>query len=159
VARGQEYLKRQDIGQNSPSFEGFNIGSWCEDLKTVFPELAVEHSATGFERFSKLYDRSLAAQHAGADISIEYRALCKDFETQCRRMFDVIGCQADIARLKPLIVQPENQKRSPIRATGLSVKAGDLVDRFGRKYARMRVRLEDRWRMRRRVLNSQSTAR
>jgi hypothetical protein len=145
VARGQEYLGREDIGQGSPAFEGFNVGSWCEDLKTVFPELAIEQSSTGFERFSKLYERSLAAHRAHADISIEYRALCKDFETQCGRIFDAVGCRAEIAPLKPLIIQPEAQKRPPIRP-GLSARIGDLIDRAGRKYARVRLRIEDNWR-------------
>jgi hypothetical protein len=147
VARGQDHLGREDIGQSSPAFEGFNIASWCEDLKRVFPELAMEQSSTGFERFSKLYDRSLAAHRAHADISIEYRALCNDFETQCRRMFDVVGCGADVAQLKPLIIQPEAQKRAPIRPAGLTARTADLVDRIGRKYAKIRLRVEDNWRL------------
>jgi len=143
VARGQEYAGREDIGQNSPDFEGFNIATWCEDLKSAFPELAVEHSKTGFERFSKLYDRSLEAHRANADISIEYRALCKDFETQCARMFEVVGCKTEVVRLKPLIIQPENQRRPVVQAAGFSAKVGYLIDRLGRKYAKVRVRQAD----------------
>jgi hypothetical protein len=143
VARGQEHWGRENIGQDSPHFEGFNIASWCEDLKSVFPELAAEHSQTGFDRFSKLYDRSLVAQQASADISVDYKALCKDFETQCQKMFDVVGCRTEVSRLKHLIVQPESQKRAPIRPNGLSAKAANLVDRLGRKYASVRVRMKE----------------
>ncbi|HEY1754535.1 MAG TPA: sulfotransferase [Bryobacteraceae bacterium] len=142
VARGQEHAGREDIGQNSPDFQGFNIAVWCEDLKPVFPELAADRSETGFERFSKLYDRSLEAHRANSDISIEYRALCKDFEATCGRMFDAVGCKADVASLKPLIIQPESQKRPAIQPAGFSATAGNLIDRMGRKYAKLRVRSE-----------------
>jgi hypothetical protein len=144
VARGQEALGREDIGQASPHFEGFNVASWCEDLKGVFPELAAERSETGFERFSKLYDRSLAAHREHSDVSIEFGALCKDFEPQCARMFEVAGCRADPARLKALVIQPEAQRRPAIRPSGPAEQAKNLIDRVGRKYAKARVRLEDR---------------
>jgi hypothetical protein len=146
VARVQEHLGREDVGQSNPNWEGFNVGSWCENLTAVFPELAVEHSKTGFERFSKLYDRSLAAHRAHSDLSMEYRPFCRDFDTWCHRMFDVAGCRTDPALLKHLVVPPENQRRHPARPHGMSVKAANLVDIFGRKYAKARVRLEDRWR-------------
>lgn len=146
VSRGQEGRKREDIGQDKPNFEGFNIASWCEDLKTVFPELAIERSATGFERFSKLYDRSLEAQLANSDASVEYRTLCKNFESECGRIFHTIGCGADIGRLKSLIIRPENQTRKPVKPSGLVSQANDLVDRLGRKYARARVRFANRGR-------------
>jgi hypothetical protein len=143
VARGQEHLGREDVGQYSAHFRGFNIADWGEDLKTAFPELAAEQSKTGFERFSKLYDRSLAAHRLHTDVSIEYRALCKDFEAQCSRVFEAVGCAADINQLKPLIVQPENQRRATARPSGFAGPAGNLVDRLGRKYAKLRVRFDD----------------
>ena len=146
VSRVQEHLGRDDVGQANPNWEGFNVGSWCEDLKTVFPELAAEHSRTGFERFSKLYERSLAAHHAHSHLSIEYRPFCRDFDAWCPRMFDVAGCTADPALFKHFIVQPENQRRHAIQPSGIGVNAANLVDRFGRKYAKARVRLEDHWR-------------
>jgi hypothetical protein len=149
VSRVQENLGREDIGQNSPDFEGFDIAAWCEDLKPVFPELDAEHSKTGFERFSKLYDRSLAAHRAAADISIEYSALCKEFENHCRRVFEVAGCKADAGRLKPLIVQPEDQRRPLVRPAGLAARAGNLMHQLGRKYAAIKVRQAERQRQKR----------
>jgi hypothetical protein len=149
VARVQEILGREDVGENRPDFEGFNFAAWCEDLKTVFPELAAEHSQTGFERFSKLYDRSLAAHRADANISIEYRSLCKEFETQCRRMFDVAGCKTDVGRLKPLIVPPEAQRRPVVRPTGLLAKASSLIEQLGRRYAARKVHETERQRQKR----------
>jgi hypothetical protein len=144
VARGQEALGREDIGQANPHFEGFNIASWCQDLQPVFPELAAAESATGFDRFSKLYDRSLAAHREHSDLSVEYRALCKDFEPWCAKMFEAAGCNADPALLKELVIQPEAQRRPAVRPTGPAEKARNLIDRAGRKYANARVRLEDR---------------
>jgi hypothetical protein len=150
VARAQEHLGREDVGQYSTHFRGFNIADWGEDLKRTFPELCAEQSKTGFERFSKLYDRSLATHRLHADVSVEYRALCKDFEDQCRRVFDVLGCTADINQLEPLIIQPENQRRAVPRSTSLADRAGNLVDRLGRKYAKLRVQFEDQQLKRRR---------
>ncbi|MEP6714271.1 MAG: sulfotransferase [Terriglobia bacterium] len=146
VARAQEHRHIEDVGQSRPDFEGFNVGSWCEDLKGVFPELAIARSQTGFERFSKLYDRSLAAQREHSHFSVEYRPFCKDFDTWCPRMFEAAGCTADPTHLKHLIVPPETQKRPPVQQSGLSVQAANLADRVGRKYASTRVRLEDRLR-------------
>ena len=97
-------------------------------------------------RFSKLYERSLAAHHAHSHLSIEYRPFCRDFDAWCPRMFDVAGCTADPALFKHFIVQPENQRRHAIQPSGIGVNAANLVDRFGRKYAKARVRLEDHWR-------------
>jgi hypothetical protein len=145
VRRGQEHAGREDIGQDRPDFEGFNIASSCEDLKSVFPELTAGHSNTGFERFLKLYERSLAAHRACADVSLEYKELCADFETQCRRMFQVVGCTADIAPLKHLIVPPETQQRLPIRPHGIATRAANLVDRLGRRYAKTRLHLAARY--------------
>ncbi|HEY3823886.1 MAG TPA: sulfotransferase [Bryobacteraceae bacterium] len=147
VSRGQQASGRDDIGQGSPQFEGFNIGSWCEDLKGVFPELAIEQSRTGFERFSRLYDRSLAAHLAESNFSVEYRTLCRDFEVTCRRMFDEAGCSADPSRLKSLVISPDAQKRPAVRPSGIADSMTNLVDRFGRKYAKARVWLEDRRRL------------
>lgn len=144
VRRGQEHLGREDIGQNSPQFEGFNIASWCEDLKTRFPELAASASRSGFERFSKLYDRSLEEQQRFADISLGYRTFCRDFDEECQRMFDVVGCTAKIAPLRRLVIPPEQQKHGSIQPAGLKVHMANLIDRFGRKYARVRVSWADR---------------
>ena len=148
VKRGQEHSGKEDIGQHSPHFEGFQIASWCEDLKTSFPDLKAEACRDGFERFSRLYDHSLEAQRAHADISIEYRALCRNFEVECRRMFDVVGCPAEIAPLRPLIVPPEQQQPVPMVRSGLNSMAGAFIERAGRKYARLRVSWADNRRKR-----------
>jgi Sulfotransferase family len=146
LRRGQEHVGKEDIGQDSPHFEGFQIATWCEDLKRQFPELAAEASRTGYERFCKLYDRSLAAQQPYADISIEYRALCRNFDVEGRRMFDAVGCETDLAPLKALVVPPEKQKPLAAKQAGLMSGAGSLVERAGRKYARIRVSWYDRQR-------------
>ena len=57
-------------------------------------------------------------------------------------------CRSDVASLKSLIVQPENQKRRAMRPTSFPVRAGNLVDNFGRKYARLRVKFQDQRRSR-----------
>jgi hypothetical protein len=143
VRRGQEHTGKEDIGQHSPYFGGFQIAAWCEDLKAKFPELDAAASGNGFERFSKLYDLSLAAQRANADISLEYRNLCRNFDVECRRMFGAAGCPADIAPLHSLVIPPEQQKHT-LASSGLVLQAEDLIHRAGRKYARLRVSWSDR---------------
>jgi hypothetical protein len=146
VSRAQEHLGREDIGQLSPTFEGFNIHSWCEDLKRVFPELEAEYSGTGFDRFSKLHDRSLAAHQANSDYSVEFRAFCHEFENHCAPMFQIAGCSADPALLRPFIIRPQGERRRVDRPEGPRARAMDLAHRFGRRYAGARVRLQDQLR-------------
>jgi hypothetical protein len=143
LRRGQEHVGKEDIGQHSPHFEGFQVASWCEDLKRQFPELAVEASQNGYERYSKLYDRSLSAQLAHADISIEYRALCRNFDVEGKRMFDAVGCTTDLAPLKALVVPPEKQQPVQKKSTSFIPMTENLIERAGRKYARLRVSLYD----------------
>lgn len=146
VSRAQEHLGRQDIGQSSPEFEGFQLHSWCEDLKIAFPELAAGESRTGFERFSRLHARSLAAHREHSDYSVEFKSFCRDFENLCQPMFDLAGCMADPARLKPLIIQPQGERKPVVRPAGAVATARDFIDRVGRRYANARVRLRDQLR-------------
>jgi hypothetical protein len=146
LRRGQEHVGREDIGQHSAHFEGFQIATWCEDLKRQFPELAAEASQNGYERFSKLYDRSLADQLAHADLSLEYRTLCRNFDVEGKRMFDAVGCTADLAPLKALVVPPEKQKPVEKKNAGLVPRTEGLIERAGRKYAKLRISLYDRQR-------------
>jgi hypothetical protein len=144
VRRGQEHLGREDIGQGDVTFQGFNIAAWCEDLKHRFPELDANNFRTGYERFCKLWELSYAQNRSYADLSVGYWDLTHDFEATCRKIWDCVGCESDIAALKQYVVPPEKQK--PVAAQGAAPwrTTQNLVDRAGRRYARFRVQLRRR---------------
>jgi len=146
VKRVQQHFGREDVGQADVNFNGFSLAFWCEDLKAQFPELDARNSSTGYERFCKLWELSLTAHRRHADISIDFADLTHDFEATCKRLFDAVGCRADVAALKPLVTAPERQKSVPIQAGGLTARLNDLIHRAGRRYAKARVRAEDWWR-------------
>jgi len=146
VKRVQQHLGREDVGQADVNFNGFSLAFWCEDLKTQFPELGAANSRTGYDRFCKLWELSLAAHRRYADISIDYSELTHEFEPTCKRLFQTVGCSADVATLKPLIIPPERQKSLSMEPARLTAQLQDLIHRAGRRYARARVRLEDSWR-------------
>jgi len=110
VKRMQQWFGREDVGQANVNFNHFDLAFWCEDLKGQFPQLDARNSSTGYERFCKLWELSLAAHRRHADISIDYADLTHDFEATCKRLFDAVGCCADVATLKPLVIPPERQK-------------------------------------------------
>ena len=135
-ARGQEFLGRDDIGQDSVHFAGFNVAQWCEVLADRYPQLAAERSSSGFERFSKLWDCCDAEQRRFADISIDHRELVEDFPATAARIGAAIGYEFDIPRLAPYIRAPES------RATGHRSQHDRLlaaIDDVGRRYAKGRV--------------------
>lgn len=136
VKRGQAQLGREDIGQGSVHFPGFNVARWCEDLKNRFPQLKPECSSSGFERFSKLWQASDDQQRRHADISIDYRTLTHDFEAVCAQLRATLGCEFNLASLRELVVPDGDQ--APLANRPRPVR--DLIDRAGRKYARLRVR-------------------
>ncbi len=139
VRRGQEWLGREDIGQGSVDFAGFVVAEWCEDLKATYPELEASRSTSGFERYSKLWDLSFAEHRRHADVSVDLSALIHDFEATCAQIGDAIGYSFDTGRLEPLVVSPE---RHAAAADGrLRVRALELIDGAGRKYAKARVAL------------------
>jgi hypothetical protein len=140
VRRGQEYLGREDIGQERVDFAGFNVARFCEDLKAVYPELDATRSATGYERFSKLWELSFAEQRRLADVSVGLHELIADFDATCLRIGDAIGYRFDAERLRPLVVSP--QGRAPDRShRGLRDRGIELLDVVGRKYAKGRIAL------------------
>lgn len=146
VKRVQQHFGREDVGQADVNFNGFSLASWCEDLKAQFPELDAAKFRTGYDRFCKLWELSLAAHRRHADISIDYSELTHEFEPTCKRLFQTVGCRTDIAALKPLIIAPEQQKSLSVKSAKLTEQVQDLIHRAGRRYARARVRLEDSWR-------------
>ncbi len=146
VRRAQSHLGRADVGQDSPTFNGFNLATWCEDLKGIFPELAADQSRTGYERFLKLWQLSKSWNQRHADISIEYRVLTHEFEATCERLQRCIGCDFPLASLKQFVIPPEKQSAAhPEKGATVLGRLSDLVYRGGRRYARARVELERRW--------------
>lgn len=140
VRRGQEYLGREDIGQHSVNFAGFDVARWCDELASIYPELDARRFANGFERYSVLWDLSFAEHKKYADISVDYYQLTHDFEATCAQIGQCIGYEFDIQALKPYIVPPEQQKQIPIRRSDPRKRLIDLVDRAGSKYAKARLR-------------------
>jgi hypothetical protein len=137
LRRGQEWLGREDIGQGSPDFEGFNVGTFCNDLASTYPELAAERSTSGYERFSKLWDLSFEEQRRNAHVTVGLHELIRDFDATCGRIGEAIGYSFDVERLRPLVVSPPGQAPEP----GVRERALGLVDELGRKYAKGRVAL------------------
>jgi len=137
VRRGQETLGRDDIGQHSVDFAGFNVAEFCEDLKRVYPELEASRSANGYERFSKLWEASFAEQQRHADVSIGLHELIGDFDGTCTRIGEAIDYAFDLDRLRPLVVSPPGKRPEP----ALRARAIELLDTVGRKYAKGRVAL------------------
>ena len=147
LRRVQAALRREDVGQNDVTFNGFSIHTWCEDLKGSYPELDASNSKTGYERFCKLWDLSFAENCRYADISVDYGDLIKDFEATCERIRDCIGATGiDAARLKQFVVPPRNQKRAPVTDLSVAERARRLIYRAGMRYARARVRSSARHR-------------
>jgi Sulfotransferase family len=146
VRRVQLHHGREDVGQDKPGFTGFNIHAWCEDLKPRFPELDVKRFTSGFDRFSALWQLSFDANRKDSDISIDYRDLQRHFVPTMERMWQCIGVtDVDTPALERYVVQQEG-KKGAVAGRGLLTRARDVVDRVGRKYARVRVRTEAKWR-------------
>jgi hypothetical protein len=145
VRRAQSHVGRADIGQDSPTYRGFSMAMWCDDLKDVFPQLAVEHSRTGYERFLKLWELSKSWGERYADVSIDYRALTHDFEATCKRLQDCVGCDFPLASLQQFVIPPERQTTAPAPQRTYLRQLGDLLYRVGRRYAHERVKLERWW--------------
>lgn len=138
VRRGQQFVGREDIGQDSVHFAGFNVARWCEVLKDVYPELAADRSSNGFERFSKLWDLCYEEQRRHADVSIDHRELVDDFPGAARRLGAAIGYELDVSRLSRYIAAPEARKTGPPSPRERLLAR---VDSVGRRYAKARVAL------------------
>lgn len=138
VRRGQEWLGREDIGQGSVHFAGFNVAQWCEVMQHRYPELAAERSESGFERFSRLWDICDAEQRRHADISVDHREVVEDFAATAARIGAAIDYEFDIPRLAQFIRAPE--ARSTGRPSPRERVLAQL-DSLGRRYAKGRVAL------------------
>jgi hypothetical protein len=147
LRRVQAGLRREDVGQNDVTFNGFSLHTWCEDLKSTYPELDARNHKTGYERFCKLWDLSFAENRRYADLSIDYWDLIEDFEATCERIWSCIGATGiDAAQLKQFVVAPRNQKRMPSTDLSIAERARRLIYRAGMRYARARVRSSARHR-------------
>jgi len=142
VRRVQAHHGRQDVGQESVHFTGFNVARWCEDLKGRYPELAADRSHTGFERFAKLWERSYEENRRYADISIDYDDLLRRFDETMIGLWSAIGAPPlDVASLRQFVVPP--QKHGSQKVLDMPFAAVRVaVDRALRKYAKVRVRVE-----------------
>ena len=139
VKRVQAYHGRADVGQDSVHFTGFNIAKWCEEMKHRFPELAADQSRTGYERFSKLWERSFAEHQKFADLSVDYWELTHNFEETFERVKECIGGSFDVPSLSKWVVPKEQQKELEIDK-GLRNHGQDFLEKITRKYARVRLR-------------------
>jgi hypothetical protein len=143
VRRVQAYKGKEDVGQDKVTYNGFNVATYCEELKSTFPELDARHFKTGYERFCKLWELSFAEHQKYADISIDYWALTHDFEATSERLWKCLGVTGiDTAALKQFVVPSEKQKELAKGPPGLGERLRLLIDRAGRRYARARLRAQ-----------------
>jgi sulfotransferase family protein len=151
VRRVQEYKQSDDVGQGSVDYNGFNVATFCEDLKAKYPELAAENFTTGYARFLKLWELSYAENRKYADVSIDYHSLTHDFRATWSRVWEAIGAPpCDLESLEPYVVAPERQAEVLKPASSFATRAKLFWDRWAMKYARSRLRLEKALRERRR---------
>jgi hypothetical protein len=140
VRRVQSHLGRDDVGQDDPGFAGFNIAAWCDDLALHFPELTADRSATGFERFSKLWARSMEYGRRHADLAVSFEELTSDFDQTWRRIATCVGSACPAEALAGLVVSPQRSASALARSSGPSA-LDRAVHRAGRRYADVRVAL------------------
>ncbi|MEO8135847.1 MAG: hypothetical protein ABI831_17955, partial [Betaproteobacteria bacterium] len=143
VRRVQAHHGREDVGQDSVHFTGFNVARWCEDLKPIYPELAADQSRTGFERFSKLWERSYEENRRYADVSVDYDELLRNFDSTMVTLWSAIGTPLpDLDSLRQFVIPPQKHAAQPVLGSPIAAARGAL-DRVLRKYARVRVRTEE----------------
>ncbi len=85
VRRAQVALGRPDVGQDQVTFNGMNIATWCDDLAATYPELAASQSATGFERFSKLWELSRRESERNSHLTVKFEELTQNFDRVAHR--------------------------------------------------------------------------
>lgn len=144
VRRVQTYHGREDVGQDRVDFYGFNMAGWCEDLKSVYPELDAKNFANGYDRFCKLWDLSFAENKRYSDISIDYWSLTHDFDNTFENIKECIGGEFDVSALRSWVIPKEKQTQTPINHS-LRKKALDAFEKTGRKYAKGRLLTRARW--------------
>jgi hypothetical protein len=140
VSRGQAYLRRQDIGQDSVAFNGFNIGTWSDDLSATFPILRAEHSESGYQRFSKLWELSREESQRHADLSINYGELVRDFDRGWGLIRDCAEMQTTAVDLRQFIVPPDKKKAYTI-PSGWHSRVNHWRDRVAARQAHLRLRM------------------
>lgn len=142
VRRVQEYKRERNVGQDRVDYNGFNIATFCEELKPVFPELDARHFHSGFERFSALWERSFAENRRYADISIDYHDLLRDFDNTWSRLWAELGAPpVDVGHLAEFVVPPERHRDLIHQRSRIRRSADHLIERLGRRYARTRLHL------------------
>jgi hypothetical protein len=149
VRRVQEFLDREDVGQNRVTYNGFNVATFCEDLKSTFPELAAENFSSGYDRFHKLWELSYRENQKHADISVNYWDVTHDFEPTWTRVWTCIDAPPiDIGTLKQYVVPPERQKDFVRNQSRMEKNVQALINRFRFKYARARLQARNALRKR-----------
>lgn len=145
VRRVQEYKRRLDVGQDSVTYNGFNVAAYCEDLQGIFPQLDAKNVGSGFERFCALWELSFAENRRHADISVNYRDLTHDFEATWNRVWTCLGGPSiDVSALQRFVVPPEAQADALPPRSAVRWYARYLADRVARRVARTRLALRMR---------------
>jgi hypothetical protein len=116
---------------------GFRMAAWCDDLAPTYPELAIERSSSGYERFCRLWELSRQEHQRYANVSVELAQLKNDFETACAEISDAVGFELDAARLRSFLAPGA---RSTTPTSPLRRRIDRLVDKAGARYAETRVR-------------------
>jgi hypothetical protein len=141
VRRVQEFLRKDDVGQTSTAYNGFNVATYCEDLKSTFPELDAGNFRSGYQRFHRLWELSYVENQKYSDISVDYRDLTRDFVPTWARVWANIGASPiDFTVLKQYVVPPEKQKDFVKDRSQLGRYAHAMIDRVGIRYAKVRLR-------------------
>ncbi len=150
LRRVQQHKRREDVGQDRVDFNGFNIATWCEDLKPIYPQLDAKNFTDGFQRFSALWHLSYEENRKYADISIDYRDLQRDFVAVADELWACLGVTGiDTPSLERYVVKQEGKAKASHR--GWTTRLRRVVDRFGRSYAYVRVQAEMRRRTRHQI--------
>ena len=141
VRRAQEFLRKEEVGQDAVTYNGFNVATFCEDLKSTFPELDAGNFSSGYERFQKLWELSYAENRKYADISVSYREITGDFEPTWARVWTCVGAPPiDVGALKQYVVPPEKQKDFVKDPSQVAKYTHAVINRFKARYARARLR-------------------
>ena len=141
VRRAQAFYGRQDVGQDSVTFNGMSMANACDDLASTYPELAAERSKTGYERFAKLWELTLAENRKHSDLTVSFEELTRDFETVCGQIWSTAGCETDYKPLEEWVVAPEQQETLKVRPRGLQSRLIMAVGRARLRYGRLRLTL------------------
>jgi hypothetical protein len=140
VRRAQENHGRADVGQESVHFSSFRMGAICDDLAPTFGELAASANGSGYERFARLWRRSDAEQSRWADLTVELRTLQGDLPTALDAIGRCVGTEFDPVASAAILAR--GPKR---RGVGPRERLLGGVNRLGRSYAKMHVKVRSRW--------------